>query len=134
MPEGKGAGLSKLLWGGRAPVSWPVGPHPLDRTCFKHFLGCCMRGPALMFSWLSNVPIRNARLRLEFPWDFDVIQGKTRPISKNRQQEQFAQTFSARVFCFFKGNGGQLVRTVPKLFVQTMLLFGWFFGGWVFPS
>ena len=46
---------------------------------------------------------------------------------KNCSHKQFAQTLSV-CFCLFKREkGGQFAQTVPKLFAQTMLLFGCFF-------
>ena len=47
--------------------------------------------------------------------------------NKNSLHKQFAQTLSACFLLILKGRRGQFVQTVPKLFAQTVFLFGCFF-------
>ena len=58
---------------------------------------------------------------------------------KKSLHKQFAQTLLSVSYFILKGQGGQFVQTVPKLFAQTVCancfyLGGWFFGWVVFPS
>ena len=61
------------------------------------------------------------------------------PKNRPHRQKEIAQAVCTNSFCLFLlflwKKGGQFAQTVPKLFAQTVLLFGCFFGGgWVgFP-
>ena len=51
-------------------------------------------------------------------------QKNTHP-NKNSLHKKFAQALSASFLLILQGKGGQFVQTVPQLFAQTVLSFGW---------